>query len=54
MLTKGITLMQGKQVLLTGGTGGLGLGVTPAVLVNGVAAVTIPYRHGQEVERSVC
>ncbi|MBD2386995.1 3-oxoacyl-ACP reductase FabG [Cylindrospermum sp. FACHB-282] len=42
--------MKGKQVLLTGGTGGLGLGVTPAVLAQG-AAVTIPYRHLQEVER---
>lgn len=42
--------MKGKQVLLTGGTGGLGLGVTPAVLAQG-AEVTIPYRHPQDVER---
>jgi len=42
--------MKGKQVLLTGGTGGLGLGVTPAVLAQG-AEVTIPYRSAQEVER---
>ena len=42
--------MKGKQVLLTGGTGGLGLGVTPAVLAQG-AEVTIPYFHTQEVER---
>lgn len=32
--------MKGKQVLLTGGTGGLGKGVTPAVLAQG-AQVTI-------------
>lgn len=43
--------MQGKQVLLTGGAGGLGLGVTPAILAIGAAAVTIPYRNAQEVER---
>lgn len=42
--------MEGKQVLLTGGTGGLGLGVTPAVLARG-AKVTIPYRSEQQVER---
>lgn len=43
--------MRGKQVLLTGGTGGLGLGVTPEVLAQGAAAVTIPYRSDQEVAR---
>ncbi|MBD2294604.1 3-oxoacyl-ACP reductase FabG [Anabaena sphaerica FACHB-251] len=42
--------MKGKQVLLTGGTGGLGLGVTPAVLAQG-AEVTIPYRSLKDVER---
>lgn len=42
--------MKGKQVLLTGGTGGLGLGVTPAVLARG-AQITIPYNNPQEVER---
>ncbi|NJP10589.1 MAG: 3-oxoacyl-ACP reductase FabG [Leptolyngbyaceae cyanobacterium RU_5_1] len=42
--------MKGKKVLLTGGTGGLGLGVTPAVLARG-ADVTIPYRRAREVER---
>ncbi|MFM2062009.1 MAG: hypothetical protein RLZZ507_1679 [Cyanobacteriota bacterium] len=42
--------MKGKQVLLTGGTGGLGLGVTPAVLAQG-ADVTIPYRSLKDVER---
>jgi NAD(P)-dependent dehydrogenase (short-subunit alcohol dehydrogenase family) len=41
--------MKGKQVLVTGGTGGLGLGVTPAILAQG-AAVTISYYHEQEVE----
>ncbi|MBF2087307.1 MAG: 3-oxoacyl-ACP reductase FabG [Synechococcales cyanobacterium K44_A2020_017] len=43
--------MNHKHVLLTGGTGGLGLGVTPAVLRQGVASLTIPYRNPQEVER---
>lgn len=42
--------MKGKQVLLTGGTGGLGMGVTPAVLRQ-EAEVTIPYRKQEEVER---
>lgn len=42
--------MQGKRVLLTGGTGGLGMGVAPAVLARG-AEVTIPYYNNQEVER---
>ena len=42
--------MKDKQVLLTGGAGGLGLGVTPVVLDRG-ARVTIPYRQSQEVER---
>jgi NAD(P)-dependent dehydrogenase (short-subunit alcohol dehydrogenase family) len=43
--------MKGKHVLLTGGTGGLGLGVTPVVLQQGVASLTIPYRSAQDVER---
>jgi NAD(P)-dependent dehydrogenase (short-subunit alcohol dehydrogenase family) len=43
--------MQGKYVLLTGGTGGLGLGVTPTVLAQGVAQVVIPYRKAEEVDR---
>jgi NAD(P)-dependent dehydrogenase (short-subunit alcohol dehydrogenase family) len=34
--------MKGKQVLITGGTGGLGLGVTPKVLSSG-ANVIVPY-----------
>jgi NAD(P)-dependent dehydrogenase (short-subunit alcohol dehydrogenase family) len=42
--------MKGKQVLLTGGTGGLGLGVTPTVLAQG-GDVTIPYTSLQNVER---
>ncbi len=42
--------MRGKQVLLTGGTGGLGLGVTPAVLAQG-AKVTIPYRSEASLHR---
>ena len=42
--------MKDKQVLLTGGTGGLGLGVTPAVLAQG-AKVTIPYRNERSVQR---
>ncbi|MBJ7900144.1 MAG: 3-oxoacyl-ACP reductase FabG [Cyanobacteria bacterium RI_101] len=36
--------MQGKKVLITGGAGGLGLGVTPLVLAQG-AQVAIPYRR---------
>lgn len=43
--------MKGQQVLLTGGTGGLGLGVTPLVLAQGASIVTIPYMQAQEVER---
>lgn len=43
-------VMKGKRVLLTGGTGGLGMGVTPVVLAQG-AEVTIPYRNHQELER---
>ncbi len=42
--------MKGKQILLTGGTGGLGLGVTPAVLARG-AQVTIPYHSERGIER---
>lgn len=42
--------MQGKQALITGGAGGLGLGVTPAVLARG-ANVTIPYQNENEVLR---
>jgi NAD(P)-dependent dehydrogenase (short-subunit alcohol dehydrogenase family) len=43
--------MKGNHVLLTGGTGGLGLGVTPTVLAQGVTSITIPYHNAQEVER---
>lgn len=43
--------MKGKHVLLTGGTGGLGLGVTPTVVAQGAKRVTIPYLNSQEVER---
>jgi NAD(P)-dependent dehydrogenase (short-subunit alcohol dehydrogenase family) len=42
--------MKDRQVLLTGGTGGLGLGVTPAVLRRG-AAVTLPYRLESDIDR---
>lgn len=42
--------MKGKRVLLAGGTGGLGMGVTPAVVAQG-ADVTVPYRKQQDVER---
>ena len=42
--------MKGKQILLTGGTGGLGLGVTPTVLARG-AQVTIPYHSERGIER---
>jgi NAD(P)-dependent dehydrogenase (short-subunit alcohol dehydrogenase family) len=43
--------MKNKHVLLTGGAGGLGLGVTPTVLTQGVQ-VTIAYVQAGEVERS--
>lgn len=43
--------MKGQQVLLTGGTGGLGQGVTPILLAQGVDTITIPYIKAQEVER---
>jgi NAD(P)-dependent dehydrogenase (short-subunit alcohol dehydrogenase family) len=42
--------MKGQQILLTGGTGGLGMGVTP-VIVAQEASVTIPYVNEREVER---
>lgn len=42
--------MKGKKVLLTGGTGGLGLGVMPVVIAQG-ADLTIPYRQPQDVEK---
>ncbi len=41
--------MQGKQVLLTGGTGGLGLGVMRVLLAQG-AKVTAPYRSERSLE----
>lgn len=41
--------MKGKQVLLTGGTGGLGMGVTSVVLAQD-AIVTIPYIVDSEIE----
>ncbi len=40
--------MQGQQILLTGGTGGLGLGVTPVLLAQG-AEITLTYRKEQEL-----
>jgi NAD(P)-dependent dehydrogenase (short-subunit alcohol dehydrogenase family) len=43
--------LNGKHILLTGGTGGLGLGVTPTVLKQGARSVTIPYRSPKDVER---
>lgn len=42
--------MKGKYVLLTGGTGGLGRGVTPEILARGVTSITIPYHNAQAVE----
>lgn len=41
--------MKGKQVLLTGGTGGLGLGVMRVLLAQG-AKVTAPYRNERALE----
>jgi NAD(P)-dependent dehydrogenase (short-subunit alcohol dehydrogenase family) len=43
--------LHGKHVLITGGTGGLGLGVTPTVIKQGAQSVTIPYRSPKDVER---
>jgi NAD(P)-dependent dehydrogenase (short-subunit alcohol dehydrogenase family) len=42
--------MKDKQVLLTGGTGGLGLGVTPTIVVTG-ARVIIPYHSESGISR---
>lgn len=42
--------MKGKKVLLTGGTGGLGLGVTPLMVAQD-AEITIPYTNPKNVER---
>jgi NAD(P)-dependent dehydrogenase (short-subunit alcohol dehydrogenase family) len=42
--------MKNKHVLLTGGTGGLGLGATPAVLAQ-ETHVTLAYIKDVEVER---
>lgn len=42
--------MKNKQVLVTGGTGGLGLGVIPKLLASG-AHLTIPYRNQTGVAR---
>lgn len=39
---------QGKQILLTGGTGGLGLGVVPVVLASG-AELTLTYRQEKDL-----
>jgi NAD(P)-dependent dehydrogenase (short-subunit alcohol dehydrogenase family) len=41
--------MKGKQILLTGGTGGLGLGVIPAIVAH-AAKVTIPYRDEKSIK----
>jgi NAD(P)-dependent dehydrogenase (short-subunit alcohol dehydrogenase family) len=43
--------MNGKHILLTGGTGGLGSGVTSIALSQGAASITIPYIKSEEVER---
>jgi NAD(P)-dependent dehydrogenase (short-subunit alcohol dehydrogenase family) len=43
--------MKNQHVLITGGTGGLGMGVTPQVLAQGAASVTLPYVNAREVER---
>jgi len=42
--------MRDRHVLITGGTGGLGMGVTPVALARG-AKVTIPYVSPEDVDR---
>ena len=51
MSNKLSSILQDNHVLLTGGTGGLGLGVTPTVLAQKPALVTIPYTNAGNVER---
>lgn len=43
--------MKGKTVLLTGGTGGLGMGVTPEVVARGAASIVIPYNSPKSAEK---
>jgi NAD(P)-dependent dehydrogenase (short-subunit alcohol dehydrogenase family) len=43
-------MLEGQSVLITGGTGGLGIGVTQEALAQG-ASVIIPYVSAKEVER---
>jgi NAD(P)-dependent dehydrogenase (short-subunit alcohol dehydrogenase family) len=42
--------MQGKYVLLTGGTGGLGMAVIRATLAAGAKLVTLPYRSQRSAD----
>jgi NAD(P)-dependent dehydrogenase (short-subunit alcohol dehydrogenase family) len=42
--------MKNKYILLTGGTGGLGISVTRAVLAAGAKSVTLPYLHESSLE----
>jgi NAD(P)-dependent dehydrogenase (short-subunit alcohol dehydrogenase family) len=51
MSNKLSSILQDNHVLLTGGTGGLGLSVTPTVLAHKPALVTIPYTNAGNVER---
>lgn len=43
--------MKDKFVLITGGTGGLGISVTKAVLQAGAKQITIPYRSERSVDK---
>lgn len=43
--------LKDNHVLVTGGTGGLGLGVTPTVLAQKPTSVTIPYTNERNVAR---
>lgn len=43
--------MQKKQVLLTGGTGGLGLAVISTLLAQGAEQIAIPYQNREGMER---
>lgn len=44
--------MNDKYVLITGGTGGLGVNVTLSILAAGAKQITLPYRSPKSVEET--